>query len=154
MLTDESVLLDNLEEEEENPPLIQWMQDYAVYAGPKTLRPTLEEIHEAINQDFPELKKSDLDLDHLLEELGIHVIVDLQDYTVAWFGTTDETIVEDLCAKFKQAPYSQIRRKLGIDYLWILNLRPHLGHMRNDIFEADVEFSELKDKPECAIIDL
>ena len=154
MLTDESVLLDNLEEEEENPPLIEWMKEYADYAGPKTLRPTLEEVRAAIKDDFPELYVSDLDLDHLLEALGIHVITDYLDFTVAWFGTTDETRIEDLLLKFQGEKYSKVRKQLGIDYLWVMNLRPHLGHMRNDAFEALVQFGEIEDKPECVIIDL
>lgn len=154
MLLDDSVLLDDIDEEEENPPMIEWMKEYAHYAGPKSVRPTLEEVKAAIKDDFPELYASDLDLDHLLEELGIHVIADYRKFIIAWFGTTDESTIEGLLSKFQGEKYSKVRKKLGIDYLWIMNLRPHLGHMRNDAFEALVQFGEIEEKPECVIIDL
>lgn len=156
MIVNNSAEIEGVDEDddEKNPPIIDWMKQYAAEAGPKTVQPTLEEVKEAIKDDFPKLYASDLDLDHLLEQLGIHVIAEHQDYCIAWFGTTQEGEVEELLSKYQQAPYSNVRRKLGINYLWILNLLPHLGHMRNDIFEADVEFSLIENKPECAIIDL
>lgn len=156
MKVDNSIEFDkfNDDEEEEVQTLIEWMKEYAIYAGPKTIRPTLEEVRIAIKDDFPELYSADLDLDHLLEELGIHIIVDYLEYTVAWLGTTDEETVESFLLKYQGEHYSNVRKKLGIKHLWVIKLLPHLGHMRNDIFEALVQFDEIEDKPECVIIDL
>lgn len=148
--------LQEIEEDENdrNPPLIVWVKEYAEEAGPKILQPTLEEIKQAVKDEFPELYASDLDLDHLLEALGIHVIADYREFKIAWFGTTDGATVDELLSKFQDQKYSRVRKKLGIDHLWVLNLQPDLGYSRNDIFEALVDFSEIDEKPECVIIDL
>jgi hypothetical protein len=145
---------DEDDEVEELPPVSEWIRDYAAYAGPKLLHPTTDTVKGALQIDFPELAASNLDLNSLLEAVGIHVIADHDDYRIAWFGTTKKDEVDVLLTKYQQAPYSHIRKKLGIDHLWILNLSPYLGYMRNDIFEADVDFSLIKNKPECAVIDL
>ena len=141
------------DEVEELPPIQEWLKEYAAYAGSKLIRPTLEHVKNALKDDFPELAASDLELDQLLESVGIHVIADHGDYRIAWIGTMQEE-GDTLLKKFQQPFYSNVRNKLGVDYLWILMLSPNLGHMRNDIFEADVQFSLIEDKPECAIIDL
>ncbi|MCG9893264.1 MAG: hypothetical protein MH252_19605 [Thermosynechococcaceae cyanobacterium MS004] len=148
--------LQEIEEDgnDRNPPLIEWMKEYAEEAGPKILLPTLEEIKQAVKDEFPELYASDLDLDHLLEALGIHVIADYREFKIAWFGTTDGATVDELLSKFQDQKYSRVRKKLCIDHLWVLNLQPDLGYSRNDIFEALVDFSEIDEKPECVIIDL
>lgn len=154
MVINKSIQVENSNQELDNPPIDIWMKDYAKYAGPKIIHPTLEELKDAMMTDFPELYTSDLDLDHLLEALGIHVIVDYKEFKVAWFGTTNKANTESLLETFQQEKYSKVRHRLGIDYLWIINVLPHLGHMRNDIFEALIEFSEIAEKPECLIIDL
>ena len=143
---------DDEDDEEELQSIGEWVREYAAYAGPKLLHPTLEMVKDAIRDDFPEL--ATLDLDQLLEEIGIHVIADYGNYRIAWFGTTNAEEVDDLLANFQQENYSRIRESLGVTYLWILNLSPKLGYMRNDIFEADIQFSLIEEKPECAIIDL
>ena len=142
------------DEEDELPPVSEWIREYARYAGPKLLQPTLEMVKDAIKDDFPELAASSLDVDQLLEAIGIHVIADYGDYRVAWFGTINAVDVDDLLANYQRKSYSKIRKSLDINYLWILNLSPKLGYTRNDIFEADVQFSLIDEKPECAIIDL
>lgn len=145
---------DEEDEVEEIQPINEWIREYARIAGPKLLHPTVEEVTGAIKDHFPELIASNLDLDQLLDTVGIQVIADHKDYRIAWLGTDKKEEADKLLYKFQQPSYSDVRRKLKIDYLWILNLRPNLGHSRNDIFEADVDFSLIENKPECIIINL
>lgn len=142
------------DEEEELPPVMEWVKDYAKIAGPRKITFTLEQVREAVKDDFPALAESNLDLDHLLDAVGIHSVADERKFVIAWYGVIGEDLADALLEKYKQAAYSNIRKKLGINYLWILSLRPHLGHSINDAFEAIVEFDEIEDKPECCIIDL
>jgi len=139
---------------EESQSMIQWIKEYADYAGPKTVEPSIEQVKAACENNFPSLSSSDSDLDHLLEELGIHVIADYGTYRIAWLGTTDATTADTLLEKYQQPIYSQVRKNLGIDYLWILKINEERCHMANDIFEADVEFMEMDVKPECVIVNL
>ena len=142
------------DEIEELPSVLEWMKDYAKIAGPRKILFTLEQVRAAVKDDFPALAASNLDLDELLDEVGIHTIVDEREFIVAWYGVIGEELADESLEKFRQAPYSNVRKKLGIDYLWILSLSPNVGHSINDAFEAIVEFGEIEDKPECCIIDL
>lgn len=155
MKTQNSAVMDKIDPElDRNLSINQWVQQYAEMAGPVTLNPTIETVKAAIKEEFPELIDTNLDREQLLDALGIHAIADCREFVVAWYGTTDETAIESLLHKFQTRPYSNVRKKLGIDHLWVMKLNPNLGHSRNDVFEAYFQFSELDEKPECAIIDL
>lgn len=145
---------DEDDEVEELPPVSEWIREYAKFAAPKPIPLTLEQVREAVKDDFPELAKSDLDIDHLLEEVGIHVTADEREFVIAWYGVIGEELADEVLEKYKQTPYSNVRKKLGIDYLWVMCLNSHLGHSVNDAFEAIVQFGEIDDKPECCVIDL
>ncbi len=142
------------DEEDELPPVIERIRQYAKIAEPKPIPLTIEQVREAVKDDFPELANSDLDMDHLLEEVGIHVTADEREFVVAWYGVIGEDLANELLEKYKQAPYSNVRKKLGIDYLWVMNLHPKLWHTINASTEAIVQFSEIEDKPECCVVDL
>ncbi len=142
------------DEEDELPPVSEWIREYAKIAAPKPIPLTIEQVREAVKDDFPELANSDLDMDHLLEEVGIHVTADEREFVVAWYGVIGEDLANELLEKYKQAPYSNVRKKLGIDYLWVMNLHPKLWHTINASTEAIVQFSEIEDKPECCVVDL
>jgi hypothetical protein len=153
-VSEDFIEFDEIEEEDELPPASEWIKEYARYAAPRPVPLTLEQVHEAIKDDFPELAKSDLDLDRLLEEVGIHFVGNYRKFIIAWYGVIGEDNAETLLDKYQQSPYSNVRKRLGIDYLWVLDLNPDLGHSNNAAFEAIVEFDEIEDKPECCVIDL
>jgi hypothetical protein len=140
--------------EDELPPVSEWIREYAKIAAPKPIPLTLEQVREAVKDDFPELANSDLDMDHLLEEVGIHVTADEREFVVAWYGVIGEDLADELLEKYKQEPYSNVRKKLGIDYLWVMSLHPKLWHTINASMEAIVQFAEIEDKPECCVVDL
>jgi hypothetical protein len=148
------VEFDEDEEVEELQPVNEWIREYAKIAAPKPIPLTLGQVREAVKDDFPELAKSDLDMDRLLEEVGIHVTADEREFVVAWYGVIGEDLADELLEKYKQVPYSNVRKKLGIDYLWVMSLHPKLWHSINASMEAIVEFHEIEDKPECCVVNL
>jgi hypothetical protein len=116
--------------DEQNPPL-QWFCQYAQEAGLKTV-------------DYPSQS---------LEDLGIHLVFEHGQNRIALAGSTDEAEVNRVFDRHQQEAYTEIRKSLGIDYLWVLKLT-NLSHSANDLFEALCQFFDLEQKPECCIVNL
>ena len=145
---------DEDEEVEELQSAREWLKEYSTYAGPKSVPLTLKQVHEAVKDDFPELIEANLSLDDLLDAVGIHFVGDYLDFIVAWYGVIGKENANVLLDKYQQSSYFNIRKKLGIDYLWILDLDSNLGYSANAIFECGIEFDGIEDKPECCVMSL
>ena len=148
------VEFDEEDEVEELQSIEDWTREYATYAGPKSVSLTLEQVREAVNDDFPELTEANLNLDDLLDAIGIHFVGDYRKFIIAWYGVVGKENANAGLEKYQQTSYSNVRRKLGINYLWILELDESLGYSENAAFECIVEFDEIEDKPECCVIRL
>jgi hypothetical protein len=142
------------EEEAELQSVAEWVREYSTYAGPKSVPLTLEQVRAAVKDDFPELIEANLSLDDLLDAVGIHFVGDYREFIIAWYGVIGEENANILLEKYQQPSYFTIRKKLGIDYLWILELNSNLGYSANAIFESMVEFDEIEDKTECCVMNL
>lgn len=145
---------DEDEEVEELQSAREWLKEYSSYAGPKSVPLTLKQVHEAVKDDFPGLIKANLSLSDLLDTVGIHFVGDYRDFIIAWYGVIGKENAKVLLEKYQQSPYFNVRKKLGIDYLWILELDPNLGYSANAIFECAGEFDEIEDKTECCVMSL
>lgn len=142
------------DQEDELQSAKEWLKEYSTYAGPKSVSLTLEQVREAVKDDFPELIEVNLGLDDLLDEVGIHFVGDYRKFIVAWYGVIEKENANVLLEKYQKSCYVNIRKKLGIDYLWILELDSSFGYSANAIFECIVEFDEIENKPECCVISL
>ncbi len=134
--------------------LTQWIKAYATYAGVTTVKPELNFVMTVARSYLSDEQLDISGVDELLRSVGIDVIAQYGSERVAWLGSTSEPEVEEMLEKYQQPAYSHIRKALGVDYLWILKIQDDLGHTKNDIFEAFVEFSDMDEKTECIIIDL
>ena len=135
-------------------PLTQWMKKYATYAGVTTVQPDFDSVLAVAKACIPESQLDLSGVEQLLRSVGIDVIAQYGPERVAWIGSTSDTEVEEMLQQYQQPMYSQIRQALGVNYLWVLKIQEDFGHMKNDIFEALVEFTDMNEKPECVIIDL
>jgi hypothetical protein len=88
-----------------------------------------------------------------LEDLGIHLVFEHGQNRIALAGSTDEAEVNRVFDRHQQQAYTEIRKSLGIDYLWVLKLT-NLSHSANDLFEVFCQFFDLEQKPECCIVNL
>lgn len=148
------VEFDEDENEEELQSAKEWLKEYSTYAGPKSVPLRLEQVREAVKNDFPELIEANLSLDDLLDAVGIHFVGDYREFIIAWYGVIGKENANISLEEYQKQCYSNVRKKLGIDYLWILELNSNLGYSANAIFECIVEFDELEDKPACCVISL
>jgi hypothetical protein len=153
-VSEDFVEFDEDDEVEELQSAREWLKEYSTYAGPKAVLLTLEQVREAVKGDFPELSEANLSLDDLLEAVGIHFVGDYRKFIIAWYGVIGEADAKILLEKYQQSSYSNVRKNLGIDHLWILELNSNLGYSSNAEFECIVEFDEIEDKPECCVIRL
>ncbi|NJM77985.1 MAG: hypothetical protein HC852_22180 [Acaryochloridaceae cyanobacterium RU_4_10] len=128
------VEFDEDEEVEELQSAKEWLKEYSTYAGPKSFPLTLEQVREAVTDEFPELIEAKLGLDELLDKIGIHFVGDYREFIIAWYGVIGEENANVLLEKYQQLSYLNIRKKLGIDYLWILKLDSNFGYSANAIF--------------------
>ena len=153
-VSEDFVEFDEDDEVEELQSAREWLTEYSTYAGPKSVPLTLEQVREAVKDDFPELVEANLNLDELLDAVGIHFVGDYREFIIAWYGFIGKENANVLLEKYQQSSYFNVRKKLGIDYLWILELDSNLGYSANAIFECGIEFNEIEDKPECCVMSL
>lgn len=136
----------------EEKPLSSWLREYAQYAGIKNVCPSLDEIRNAVLLAFPGYIIGTDQAQELLDKFDLPVIVEDEPGRIAFAATTDAQAADAMLAKYSDQQYVLLRKLLGIDYLLILQVNENLGHTRNDLFEAYVEFSALQEKPDCVII--
>lgn len=136
----------------EEKPLSNWLREYAQYAGIKNVCLSLDEIRNAILSVFPSYIIETDNGQELLDKFDLPVIVEDETGRIALTATTDAQAANAMLAKYSDQQYVLLRQLLGIDYLLILQVNENLGHTRNDLFEAYVEFSALPEKPNCVII--
>lgn len=147
-------MVNTLPEIIEETPLSSWLREYAAYAGIKNVCPSLDEIRNAVLSVFPNYIIETDNAQELLDKFDLPVIVEDETGRIALAATTDAQAADTMLAKYSDQQYILLRQLLGIDYLLILQVKENLGHTRNDLFEAYVEFSALPEKPDCAIISL
>lgn len=147
-------MVNTLPEIIEETPLSSWLREYAQYAGIKNVCPSLDEIRNAVLSVFPNYIIETDNAQELLDKFDLPVIVEDETGRIALAATTDAQAADAMLAKYSDQQYILLRQLLGIDYLLILQVNENLGHTRNDLFEAYVEFSALEEKPDCAIISL
>ena len=148
------MMVDTLAEIGEEIPLSSWLRKYTQYAGIKNVCLSLAEIRNAVSMAFPDYIIETDNAQELLDEFDLPVIVEDETGRIALAATTDAQAADAMLAKYSNQQYVLLRQMLGIDYLLILQVNENLGHTRNDIFEAYVEFSALPEKPSCVIIAL
>jgi hypothetical protein len=136
----------------EETPLSSWLREYAQYAGIKNVCPSLDEIRNAVLSVFPNYIIETDNAQELLDKFDLPVIVEDEAGRIALAATTDTQAANAMLAKYCDQQYVLLRQLLGIDYLLILQVNENLGHTRNDLFEAYVEFSALPEKPNCVVI--
>lgn len=146
----ENTLLEIIEE----TSLSNWLREYAQYAGIKNVCLSLDEIRNALLSVFPNYIIETDNAQELLDKFDLPVIIEDEIGRIALAATTDAQKADAMLAKYSDEKYVLLRKLLGIDYLLILQVKENLGHTRNDLFEAYVEFSALPEKPDCAIISL
>jgi hypothetical protein len=148
------MMVDTLPEMIEETPLSSWLREYAQYAGIKNVCPSLDEIRNAVLLAFPSYIIETKQAQELLDKFDLPVIMQDEIGRIALTATTDAQAADAMLAKYSDEQYVLLRKLLVIDYLLILQVNESLGHTRNDLFEAYVEFSALPEKPDCAIISL
>jgi len=136
--------------EEKSPS--SWLREYTRYAGLQNICLPLAEIRNAVSLAFPDYIIKTDNAQELLDEFDLPVIVEDEPGRIAFAATTDAQAADAMLAKYSDQHYVLLRQILGIDYLLILQVNENLGHTRNDLFEAYVEFSALPEKPNCVII--
>lgn len=113
--------------------LLSWFHQYAAETGLRTVEYPASEV--------------------ILADLGIQLVFEHGDERIALAGSTDEHEVNAVFEKHRQDSYADLRKALGINYLWVLKLTD-LSHSANDLFEVMCQFFDLEQKPECCIVDL
>jgi hypothetical protein len=146
------MMVDTLPEMIEETPLSSWLREYTQYAGIKNVCPSLDEIRNAVLLAFPGYIIETDQVQELLDKFDLPVIMQDETGRIALTATTDAQVADAMLAKYSDDKYVLLRQMLGINYLLILQVNESLGHTRNDIFEAYVEFSALPEKPDCVII--
>ncbi|PSB25844.1 hypothetical protein [Chlorogloea sp. CCALA 695] len=134
--------------------LYSWLREYIEYAGLESIHQSLAEIRDAMSAASLEYVIKTDNVQELLDELDLPVLIEDETGRIALAAVTNEQEADAMLAKHSDEKYVLLRQSLGIDYLVILQVNENLGHTRNDIFEAYVEFSALPEKPECLIISL
>lgn len=147
-------MVNTLSESIEETLLSGWLREYALYAGLQNVRLSLTEIRNAVLSVFPDCIIEADNAQELLDEFDLPVIIEDETGRIALAATTDGQAADAMLAKYSDDQYVLLRKLLSIDYLLILQVNENLGHTRNDIFEAYVEFSALPEKHSCVIISL
>ncbi|MCY7286069.1 MAG: hypothetical protein LH679_22125 [Cyanobacteria bacterium CAN_BIN43] len=132
--------------------LSSWLREYIEYAGLKSIYLSLAEVRDAVSAASLEYIIKTDNAQELLDKLDFPVVIEDETERIALAAVTNEQEADAMLAKHSDENYVLLRQSLGIDYLVILQVNENLGHTRNDIFEAYVEFSALPEKPECVII--
>lgn len=146
------MMVNTLPEIIEETSLSSWLREYTRYAGLQNVCLSLAEIRDAMSAaSFEYIIKTD-NVQELLDEFALPVIIEDETGRIALVATTNEQEADAMLAKYSDEKYVLLRKLLGINYLLILQVNESLGHTRNDIFEAYVEFSALPEKPFCVII--
>ena len=130
------------------------LREYIEYAGLKSICLSLAEVRDAVSAASLEYIIKTDNAQELLDELDLPVIIEDETGRIALTAITDEQEADAMLTKYSRQKYVLLRKLLGINHLLILQVNENLGHTRNDIFEAYVEFSALPEKPECLIISL
>jgi len=121
--------------------------------------PSLEAAQTAISPHFPDLLDRYHGAQELLDRVGIVVLIHIghgiQDTWISWsVADTKESALEQV-VKYSQSTYCEIRKALGIQYHWVVKVRPDFwGYDDNTIVERYGGFAQLPTKPECWILDL
>lgn len=147
-------MVNTLPESIEETSLSSWLREYTEYAGLQNVCLSLAEISNAVSMAFPDYIIETDNAQELLDELDLPVIIEDETGRIALAATTDAQAANAMLAKYFDDKYVLLRKLLGINYLLVLQVNKSLGHTRNDIFEAYVEFSALSEKPSCVIISL
>lgn len=134
--------------------LSSWLREYIEYAGLKSIYLSLAEVRDAVSAASLEYIIKTDNAQELLDELDLPVVIEDETERIALAAVTNEQEADAMLAKHSGEKYTSLRKLLDINYLIILQVNEDLGHTRNDIFEAYVEFSALPEKPECLIISL
>lgn len=134
--------------------LYSWLREYVEYSGLKNVYPSLAEVRDAALAASLTCTVNTDNGQDLLDELDLPVIIEDGTEQIALVAAINEQEANAMLAKHSDEKYASLRQSLGIDYLVILQVNKNLGHTRNDIFEAYVEFSVLPEKPECVIVSL
>lgn len=134
--------------------LYNWLREYIEYSGLKDIHLSIAEVKDAVSAVLTQYIIKTDNAQELLDELDLPVIIEDEMGRIALAATTDEQEAEAMLAKYSGQKYATLRKLLGINRLLILQVNENLGHTRNDIFEAYVEFFALPEKPECVIISL
>jgi len=134
--------------------LSSWLREYIEYAGLKSICLSLAEVRDAVSAASLEYIIKTDNAQELLDELDLPVIIEDETGRIALTAITDEQEADAMLTKYSRQKYVLLRKLLGINHLLILQVNENLGHTRNDIFEAYVEFSVLPEKPECVIVSL
>lgn len=132
--------------------LSSWLREYIEYAGLKSIYLSLAEVRDAVSAASLEYIIKTDNAQELLDELDLPVIIEDETGRIALNAITNEQEADAMLTKYSGQKYVLLRKLLGINHLLILQVNENLGHTRNDIFEAYVEFSALPEKPECVII--
>ena len=134
--------------------LSSWLREYIEYACLKSICLSLAEVRDAVSAASLEYIIKTDNAQELLDELDLPVIIEDETGRIALTAITDEQEADAMLTKYSRQKYVLLRKLLGINHLLILQVNENLGHTRNDIFEAYVEFSVLPEKPECVIVSL
>jgi hypothetical protein len=141
--TDIAKLNDELREFAEDMPVI-------------VVRPPREDLIAAVEPHFPELVEDATYLHEFLDPVGIAAIVRIgKDTTISWSVADNIEDASEQVVKYSQPVYREIRKALGIQYHWVVKVRPDFwGYDDNAIVERYGGFAQLATKPECWILDL
>ncbi len=146
------MMVNTLIETIEKTSLYSWLREYVEYSGLKNVYPSLAQVRDAVSAASLTCTVNTDNGQDLLDELDLPVIIEDGTERIALVAVTNEQEADAMLAKHSDEKYASLRKLLGIDYFVILQVNKNLGHTRNDIFEAYVEFSALPEKPECLII--
>jgi hypothetical protein len=141
--TDIAKLNDELREFAEDMPVI-------------VVRPPREDLIAAVEPHFPKLVENATYLHEFLDPVGISVIVRIgKDIIISWSVADNAEDAAEQVEKFSQPVYCEIRKALGIQYHWVVKVRPDFwGYDDNEIVERHGGFAQLATKPECWILNL
>jgi hypothetical protein len=135
-----------------NDELREFAEDMPVIV----VRPPREDLIAAVEPHFPELVEEATYLHEFLDPVGIAVIVRIgKDIFISWSVADSAEEASEQVEKYSQPVYCEIRKALGIQYHWVVKVRPNFwGYDDNTVVERYGGFAQLPTKPDCWILDL
>ena len=136
--------------------LNQELREFAEDMPVIVIRPPREELIAAVEPHFPKLVEEATYLYEFLDPVGIVVIVRIgRDILISWSVADSPEEAEKQLQKYSQPVYREIRLSLGIQYHWIMRVRPGFwGYDDNNIVERYGDFRQINPRPECWILKL